>query len=82
VTEDFEAVRLPIDVAEFHTYGVNWATDMADFLDGERVRSCPRPPSYPLQMMLAVFDFPDESTGDDANAVPSLVVDHLRGYQR
>jgi hypothetical protein len=33
-------------------------------------------------MMLAVFDFPDESTGDDANAVPSLVVDHLRGYQR
>jgi hypothetical protein len=31
-------------------------------------------------MMLAVFDFPDESTGDDANAVP--VVDQLRGYQR
>jgi hypothetical protein len=58
VTEDFEAVRLPIDVAEFHTYGVNWATDRADFLDGEPVRSCPRPPSYPLQMMLAVFDFP------------------------
>jgi Glycosyl hydrolases family 16 len=83
VTDDFEAVRLSIDVAEFHTYAVDWAADWAVFLvDGEEVRRCPRPPSYPMQMMLAVFDFPDESTGDDAHVVPSLVVDYLRGYQR
>jgi Glycosyl hydrolases family 16 len=83
VTEDFQAVRLPIDIAEFHAYAVDWTADRADFfVDGELVRTCPRPPSYPLQMMLAVFDFPEESTGDDTHAVPSLVVDHLRGYQR
>jgi beta-glucanase (GH16 family) len=83
VAEDFDAVRLPIDVAEFHTYAVDWTRDKADFLvDGRLVRSCPRPPSYRMQMMLAVFDFPEKSTGDDADAVPSLVVDHLRGYQR
>jgi hypothetical protein len=83
VAEDFDAVRLPIDVAEFHTYAVDWTRDKADFLvDGGLVRSCPRPPSYRMQMMLAVFDFPEKSTGDDADAVPSLVVDHLRGYQR
>lgn len=83
VTEDFEAVRLPIDPAEFHTYSVDWTPEQADFLvDGEPVRSCPRPPSYPMQMMLAVFDFPDQSTGDDADVVPSLIVDYLRGYQR
>lgn len=35
-----------------------------------------------MQMMLAVFDFPEMSTGDDAAAVPSLIVDCLRGYQR
>jgi hypothetical protein len=34
-----------------------------------------------MQMMLAVFDFPEQSTGDDAGAVPALVVDHLRGYR-
>jgi hypothetical protein len=28
-----------------------------------------------MQMMLAVFDFPQQSTGEDADAVPSLVVD-------
>jgi hypothetical protein len=35
-----------------------------------------------MQMMLAVFDFPAWSTGDDAEAVPSLVVDYVRGYER
>ena len=40
----------------------------------------PAPPTYPMQMMVAVFDFPDRSTGDDADAVPELVVDYLRGY--
>lgn len=31
-----------------------------------------------MQMMVAVFDFPDRSTGDDADAVPELWVDSLR----
>lgn len=83
VSEDFEAVRLPIDIAEFHTYAVDWTPERVEFLvDGEPVRGCPRPPGYPMQMMVAVFDFPDRSTGDDSAAVPELVVDHLRGYGR
>jgi len=83
VTEHFEAVSLPIDMAQLHTYAVDWNAEKADFLvDGELVRSCPRPPSYPMQMMLAVFDFPEQSTGDDDEAVPALIVDHLRGYER
>ena len=83
VTGDFQAVRLPIEVSEFHTYAVDWTSDRADFLvDGELVRSCPRPPAYPMQMMLAVFDFPEKSDGHDVDAVPSLIIDYLRGYQR
>ena len=30
-----------------------------------------------MQMMLAVFHVPEESVGDDADAVPDLVVDRL-----
>ncbi len=83
ITDDFEAVRLPIDVAEFHTYAVDWTPDRVDFyVDGRKIRGCQRPPDYPMQMMVAVFDFPDRSTGDDSNAVPALVVDYLRGYER
>lgn len=83
VAENFEAVRLPIDVAQFHTYAVDWTPTTVDFLvDGALVRSCAGPPAYPLQLMVAVFDFPEPSTGDDADAVPALVVDHVRGYER
>jgi hypothetical protein len=83
VSEDFAAPRLPLDIAEFHTYAVDWTAERVDFLvDDELVRSCARPPSYPMQMMIAVFDFPERSTGDDSAAVPELVVDYLRGYER
>jgi Glycosyl hydrolases family 16 len=79
VTRDFAAPRLPVDVADFHEYAVDWTAERAEFsVDGEVVRSCPRPPAYPMQMMVAVFDFPDGSTGDDADEVPRFVVDYLR----
>jgi hypothetical protein len=83
VVEDFAAVRLPLDVAAHHTYAVDWSPELATFLvDGVVVRRCPLPPAYPMQMMLAVFDFPEKSVGDDADVVPELVVDRLRGYVR
>jgi hypothetical protein len=75
---DFAAPRLPIDVAQFHTYAVDWDRDEAVFtVDGAEVRRCADPPSYPLQLMVAVFDFPDWSTGDDDHLVPGLVVDRI-----
>jgi hypothetical protein len=33
------------------------------------------PPTYPLQLMIAVFDFPADSRGDDVDLVPALEVD-------
>ena len=82
LADDFEAVRLPIDIGEFHTYAVDWTPERAAFyVDGDLIRSCPRPPTYPMQMMLAAFDFPEMSAGDDGDAVPLLVVDYLRGYE-
>jgi hypothetical protein len=83
IAEDFEATRLPIDIAEFHTYAVDWTPERVEFLvDGEPVRGCAQSPSYPMQMMIAVFDFPDRSTGNDSDIVPELIVDYLRGYTR
>jgi hypothetical protein len=80
VTDDVEAVRLPIDVAEFHTYAVDWTSERADFLvDGTVVRSCPNPPTYPVQVMLTVFDFRERSTPGDG-AIPAFIVDWVRGF--
>jgi hypothetical protein len=81
VGEDFEAVRLAIDVSDFHTYAVDWTSDKVDFLvDGVQVRTCLKPPAYPMQLMVAVFDFPEKSDGTDADAVPALVVDWIRHF--
>jgi hypothetical protein len=80
LAQDFAALRLPIDVAEPHTYAVDRDADKAVFtVDGVEVRRCPRPPAYPLQLMLAVFDFPEWSTGDDTDLVPSITVERVRG---
>lgn len=80
LAQDFAAPRLPIDVAGFHTYAVDWNAQEAVFsVDGNEVRRCPAPPAYPLQMMVAVFDFPEWSAGDDDRLVPELVVDEVKG---
>lgn len=78
--EDFAAPRLPLDATRFHEYAVEWdATEAVYSVDGTTVRRCPRPPTYRMQLMLAVFDFPDWSTGEDDGLVPQLVVDRIGG---
>ncbi len=80
LTQDFAAPRLPIDVLEPHLYAVEWDAGEAVFsVDGMVLRRCARPPTYPMQLMIAVFDFPDLSTGDDHHLVPRLVVDRVAG---
>jgi hypothetical protein len=81
IVDDFRTTTLPIDVREFHDYAVDWTDDAVEFfVDGTFVRRCANPPTYPMQMMLAVFDFPERSNGDDNHLVPQLVIDHLRGH--
>ncbi len=80
LVQDFDAPRLPIDVREPHTYAVDWGAGGAAFsVDDTVVRRCPVVPYYPLQLMLAVFDFPEWSTGDDDHLVPELVVERMAG---
>ncbi|WP_307828179.1 glycoside hydrolase family 16 protein [Nocardioides sp. SYSU D00038] len=78
--DDFAAPRLAIDVRASHTYAVDWNAVEAVFtVDGEVVRRCAGPPTYPLQVMVAVFDFPEWSTGDDDHLVPSMTVSWVEG---
>jgi Glycosyl hydrolases family 16 len=77
LTHDFQAPELPIDVSEFHVYAVDWRPGRVEFLvDGEHVRTVEDAPDYPMQMMVAVFDFPEK--GPDTGHVPELAVDFVR----
>lgn len=80
LTEEFEAVRLPLDVAEFHDYAVDWTPGRLVFtVDGEVVRELHQAPDYPVQLMVGVFDFPAQAGGRAPGFVPELVVSAVRG---
>jgi hypothetical protein len=78
LVEEFSAVRREIDVREPHAYAVEWRPDGVDFLIDDRlVRSSQQAPRYPMQMMIAVFDFPEP--GSESTHIPVLAVDEVRG---
>jgi hypothetical protein len=82
ITDAFSAPRLAIDVSEFHVYAAEWRPGRTDFLvDGERVKTVNQAPGYPMQMMVAVFDFPEKAglAADRPEHVPLLAVDYVRG---
>jgi hypothetical protein len=76
LTWDFDAPRLPIDVREHHAYAADWRPGRVDFsVDGQVVRSVAQAPDYPVQFMVAVFDFPERAGPPDH--VPLLAVDRV-----
>ena len=75
---EFDAPRREIDVSEPHIYAAEWRPGRVDFfVDGKHTRTVEQAPAYPLQMMVAVFDFPDKPGPSDH--VPMLAVDSVRG---
>jgi hypothetical protein len=81
LTDEFAAERLAIDVGEFHVYAADWRPDRVDFrVDGRHVKTVDQAPDYPMQMMVAVFDFPAKAAAaPDPASVPQLAVDYVRG---
>jgi Glycosyl hydrolases family 16 len=74
---EFDAPELDIDVAEHHVYAADWQPRRVDFsVDGEHVKTVHQAPDYPLQAMVAVFDFPAKGGSDH---LPELAVDYIRG---
>jgi beta-glucanase (GH16 family) len=78
LTEEWDAPRVAIDVGEPHVYAADWQPGRVDFtIDGEHVKTVHQAPDYPMQMMVAVFDFPAKP--GPAAHVPGLAVDWIRG---
>ncbi len=78
---DFEAPALDIDIASHHVYAADWRPGRVEFfVDGEFVRAVDQAPDYPLQFMVAVFDFPDKAP--DIEHVPLFAVDSMVVLER
>jgi hypothetical protein len=81
IVDDFDEVRLPIDVREFHDYAAQWTPDrVVLFVDGVPVRAVNQSPRYPMQFMLGIYEFgdPDPSSGPYPKR---FTVDWFRAYR-
>ena len=67
-------------MADFHTYAVDWRPDLLLFsVDGAVVKRVDQAPEYPVQLEIAVFDFPDKADLAPGDPVPELIVSHVSG---
>jgi hypothetical protein len=81
VSDDFEEVRLPIDVREFHDYAAEWTHDhVTFFVDGRPVRTVKQAPQYPMQFMLGIYEFRD-STGSSGRYPKRFTIDTFSAYR-
>ncbi|HEX4733569.1 MAG TPA: glycoside hydrolase family 16 protein [Thermoleophilaceae bacterium] len=56
--DDFETVRVPIDARQFHVYAADWTPDAVGFyVDDQLVKHVAQSPSYPMQLMLNIYEF-------------------------
>ena len=80
LTDEFDAPELAIDVGGLHVYAADWRPGRVDFLvDGQHVKTVHQAPDYPMQMMVAVFDFPEKAgSAPRPDHVPELAVDYVR----
>ncbi|SNY58436.1 Glycosyl hydrolases family 16 [Paractinoplanes atraurantiacus] len=79
LTEDWGTVTHSLDISDFHTYGVKWRRESLAFtIDGEVVKRVDQAPQYPMQLQIAVFDFPDRADLVDGPVpVPELIVSRV-----
>jgi hypothetical protein len=82
LTTDIADVALDIDATGWHTYAAAWTADDTRILvDDEVVRVVPQGLTYPLQLMIDLFEFPTGPNRDPA-AYPKIgEVGAVRGYR-
>ena len=84
IVDAFEAMSLPMDAREPHTYSVDWAPGRVDwYVDDRWIRAVDQSPDYPMQLMLGIYEFPSGGmdTRPEARYPKVFVVEWLRGYR-
>jgi hypothetical protein len=82
--DDFERVRLDIDVRQPHDYAAEWTPhDVTFYVDERRVKVVPRSPAYPMQFMLGIFELVGEDwpVSPPASYPKTFAVSSFRGHR-
>jgi hypothetical protein len=56
--DDFSREAVAVNVLEMHTYAAEWSADGVAFcVDGVLIKTSDQSPSYPMQVMLGIYEF-------------------------
>ncbi len=76
--EDFAVTPVALDLREWHDFAVSMTPEGCTWsVDGQVLRTSDQLPSYPLQLFVGVFDFPDRDDGTLGQHEPWLEVDSI-----
>ena len=78
---DVEDVPLAIDATDWHSYAAEWTPErIRFFVDDRLVRTAEQRIDYPLQLMVDLFEFPDDRARDPARYPKTADVRAVRGW--
>jgi hypothetical protein len=79
IVDDFEKVQVGIDVSEWHDYAVVWTpTAVTFFVDGRPTKHVEQALTYPMQLMVNIYDFGPFTPRRDG----PFEIDRVRLHQR
>jgi beta-glucanase (GH16 family) len=84
IREEFSVETVDIDAREFHIYAAEWTPEyVAFFVDYRLVKTVEQSPAYPMQVMLGIYEFPDDAeAAQPVHPYPKhFIVDYFRGYR-
>ena len=82
LVDEFSEDEYEIDVTQFHVYAAEWTEDSIAFsIDNTIVKKIHQSPTYPMQLMLGIYEIPDQIKHKAEKDYPKeFVVDYVRGY--
>ncbi len=82
LVDDFDKVRVDVDVREVHEYAAEWTPERVRFYVDERlVKTVEQSPAYPMQFMLGLYEFRDAPAPPGGRTYPKeFVVERFRAY--
>ena len=83
IRDEFSVEPIAIDAREFHVYAADWTPDrVAFFVDDVAVKTVGQSPTYPMQLMLGIYEFPPVEGDEQTGLYPKeFVIDYVRGYR-
>jgi hypothetical protein len=87
MADAFYEDELPLDATGYHIYAAEWTPAQIDFyIDNRKIRTIPQSPSYPMQLMLGIYERPRQDGAvvrrDPAELYPKeFAIDYVRVYQ-